>query len=280
MGSDADPELTIAIAIERKPYGELEAAVPAAPVTSVALHLTGRCTLEWKPDARPLIARPSRGAMTIVPRGRAGRLRVSGGASEVLKIGIPEGAFAAHAARGEQAWRGAPLLDRIGARDPLVEQLALTLLRETEQPGVVDTLYRDALTNALLAQLIKSHSAGEVAVAGGRTRYALSPSRARRCLDFMESHLTTTIGLDVIARELDMSVSHFSTQFTRSFGRSPARYLTWLRLERAREAIEGSRTPISEIAEIVGFCSVSHFSHAFRNQFGTTPTEWRARRDR
>ena len=269
----------LSVAVERSPFGDVETQMPAATHTNVAIHLTGQSVLEWTPDSRTLSGRPTRGMMTIVPQGRSGRLRVSGGAFEVLKIGIPGEAFVGWAEGAEQAWTGAPLLDRFIRRDPLVEQISLNLLRSMERPGSVDSLYQDALSIALIAHLVRHHGDVELGKEPQRRLiHALSPSRMRRCLDLMEADLTRAIGIGDIARELDLSASHFSAQFTQAFGRSPARYLTWLRLERARTLLENTREPIGDIASRVGFTSTSHFSQAFRAEYNDTPSRWRATR--
>ena len=277
--ADATPRSSLTIAIERTPFGMIEAQMPPASVNHVALHLTGQSLLEWTPDARPFVGRPMRGAVTIVPHGRSGRLRVSGSASEVLKIGIPNSTFEAWAEADERVWDRSPLRDRFAAYEPLVAEIGMTLLRETERPGVVDFLYRDALSNALVAHLIRRHSEqASIEPTEARVVHALSPSRARRCKEFLEADLGRAIGLADIGRELGMSVSHFSAQFKKSFGGSPSRYLTWVRLERARLLLETTRKPVSDISCEVGFASASHFSKAFRDLYGETPSTWRQHR--
>ena len=265
------------LSVERMPFLDMEAWMSPAPWTSIALHLSGRCTLEWATGARPLVARPARGQVTIVPQGRSGLLRVRGGPCEVLKIGLPNAMFARWAERDERLWTGNPIVDRFSVGDPLIQQIGLTLLAETERPGTIDTLYRDALSNALIAHLVRRHSEADPATPAERRVHPLSQARARRAVAFMEDRLAQAIGLDDIARELGLSTSHFAAQFRAAFGRSPARYLTWLRLERARAMLEAGSPSVAEVARTVGFNSTSHFAQAFRTEFGVPPSRFRAR---
>ena len=272
------PEQTISLTLERTPYGDVEVDIPPAAMTSIGLHLSGRSTLEWTIDGRRQIGRPSTGQITLVPKGRAGSLRVRGGSFQILKIGIPDEAIAAWADGAERPVAGNPLIDRFAISDPFVHQVSLTLLKEVERSGTVDRLYRDALSNALLAHLVRRHSTLDATQSNGRVVHPLSQPRARRAVEFMEAHLNAAIGLDDIARELGLSPSHFAAQFRRSFGQSPARYLTWLRLERARLYLAANTDSIEHIAHCVGYASASHFSQAFQAMYGQTPSAFRMER--
>ena len=267
----------LSVSIERTPYGEVDVELPPAPVTSIALHLAGRCHLGWAMGGRPLTARPARGQMTLVPQGRAGQLHVRGGPCEVLKIGVADTAFAAWAWGQERHWDANPLVDRIAVADPLVRQLGLALLTETERPGTVDHIYQDALSGALLAHLVRRHSELEQPRDAPRV-HPLSERRARAAVALMEDRLTEAIGLDEIARALGLSTSHFAAQFRLRFGSTPARYLTWLRLDHARVLLETTALPVAEVSRRVGFVSPSHFAQAFGRQFGQPPTLWRRHR--
>lgn len=264
------------VSVERTPYGDIDVHLPPAEHNSLGLHLTGRCTLEWATGARPFIGRPLRGDVTLTPSGRSGRLAVRGGACEVLKIIVPDPVLSAWADDQEQRPRATALIDRFTQRDPLIQQIGLTLLAEVERPGTADHLYRDALSLALVAHLVRRHSESNVVNAPERRATKLTDGRAKRAIEFMEADLVRAIGLVDIAREVGLSTSYFASQFTSTFGRSPGRYLTLLRLERARLLLQGSKVTISDVAYRVGFATPSHFSQAFKAEFGLTPSAYRS----
>ena len=275
--NDAAEDASMSIQVERMPYVDLEMDLPATTETSVALHLSGRCLLEWATGGRPSLARPSRGDITIVPADRPGRLRIRGGPCEVIKLRISNAMLRNWAEVQERVWSGNPFVDSFMRPDRLLQQISLALLREAERSETVDTFYWDALVNALLAHLLRCYSERADKSASGRRVHPLSSHRTQRAIDMMESDLTRPVGLDDIARELGISPSHCSAQFKQRQGRTPGRYLTWLRLDRARELLEGGRFDVREVAEQVGYTSASHFAQAFRAEFGETPGTWRAR---
>jgi AraC-like DNA-binding protein len=78
-----------------------------------------------------------------------------------------------------------------------------------------------------------------------------------------------------IARQLDLSRFTFARRFRAHAGMSPHAFLTGIRMERAKRALQESRSSIEEIALANGFGSIAHFSNAFHRLVGYTPTAYR-----
>lgn len=57
-------------------------------------------------------------------------------------------------------------------------------------------------------------------------------------------------------------------------GENPSVFFKRYKLNRAAELIKEGKYNMSEIADMVGFCSLSHFSTSFKKQFGVTPSEY------
>ena len=73
-----------------------------------------------------------------------------------------------------------------------------------------------------------------------------------------------------------LSPAHFSSEFKRDSGQSPAEYVLILRLHQAAGRLRAEPgTPVTRIALDLGFGSPQYFSAAFKAQFGTTPTLYR-----
>jgi AraC-like DNA-binding protein len=53
---------------------------------------------------------------------------------------------------------------------------------------------------------------------------------------------------------------------------SPARYIQYYRLQRAKELLQNTTLNVSEVVARVGFISHSHFTRCFTNQFGINPS--------
>ena len=94
---------------------------------------------------------------------------------------------------------------------------------------------------------------------------------------YVEDHLTETIGLADVAREVGLSPSHYSTFFHKATG---VRFSDWLgkqRVELAKKILLESDRPIYRISEDVGFGSVSAFEGTFRKFEHISPRTYRVR---
>lgn len=157
--------------------------------------------------------------------------------------------------------------------DPLVTQIARSLACDVGG-GPADRLLADALNMALVARLARRllpfREAPDPAAGG------LSRERLRRVLDHIEAHLGEELALADLAGVACLSPCHFSRCFKRAVGVGPHRYVARRRIERAREMIRRTETPIAAIAQALGFADQSHFTNAFRRETGATPARFRA----
>lgn len=71
-----------------------------------------------------------------------------------------------------------------------------------------------------------------------------------------------------------MSRSAFAERFRSVLGRSPADYVTEVRVDAAKRMLEAGR-PVSEVSRQLGYASDEGFSRAFRRRTGMTPSSWR-----
>ena len=71
-----------------------------------------------------------------------------------------------------------------------------------------------------------------------------------------------------------LKYSHFSTLFDKTFGISPVRFVTKMKIDYAKELLVTNRFSVSEIAEMCGFENVYYFSAVFKKQTGFSPTKY------
>lgn len=71
------------------------------------------------------------------------------------------------------------------------------------------------------------------------------------------------------------SRASLSRLFRATFGVSPKRWLTTLRLEEAARLLVGQQEPVAEVALRVGYQSVFSFSRAFKRKYGASPVHYR-----
>lgn len=95
---------------------------------------------------------------------------------------------------------------------------------------------------------------------------------------FIDRHYARALRVDALAARAGLSTFHFIRRFRAAFGSTPHQYVRARRLERARELLETTPWPVTEICDAVGFSSPGSFSSLFRRATGETPGEYRARR--
>ncbi|MGI0520766.1 helix-turn-helix transcriptional regulator [Microbacterium maritypicum] len=71
-----------------------------------------------------------------------------------------------------------------------------------------------------------------------------------------------------------MSRSTFAERFRSTVGRSPADYVTEVRVDAAKRMLEAGRS-VSDVSRELGYASDEGFSRAFRRRTGQTPSSWR-----
>jgi len=91
----------------------------------------------------------------------------------------------------------------------------------------------------------------------------------------MEEKLGEEITIDDLAHAALFSKFHFSRLFQRTTGISPGRFLSALRLERAKHLLVSTSLNVVDISHRVGYASVGTFSSRFSSSVGVSPTTYR-----
>jgi AraC family transcriptional regulator len=168
----------------------------------------------------------------------------------------------------------AAIVPRFAMTDPLLEQLAIAIARSLREGTAEDGLYIDTLAQMIAAHLARHHS---VRSKPPRVRLPqqISGWRMRRLIDYIEENLGDDLSLERMAAEVGISPLYLARAFKMAIGQSPHRYVLERRLERAKEMLRGTDTPIVEVALAVGFSSQSHLSNWFLRQVGVSPAVYR-----
>lgn len=90
-------------------------------------------------------------------------------------------------------------------------------------------------------------------------------------LDWMRAHLAEPLSVDQLADQANMSPRNFARTFAAETGMTPAKAVERLRLETARERVEGSVESIDHIALVTGFGDPERMRRAFLRAFGQPP---------
>ena len=102
-------------------------------------------------------------------------------------------------------------------------------------------------------------------------------ARLRRVREGLRSRPEEPIDLETMARTACFSKFHFLRLFRQAYGETPGRFLSQMRLERARVLLETTPKSVTEVCLDVGYESLASFSAAFRRHTGDSPQRYRRR---
>ena len=94
-------------------------------------------------------------------------------------------------------------------------------------------------------------------------------------ISYIDRHLGNNITVDELARIVHFHPNYFIKFFKSYLGISPIHYINKIRMDRAKNLLKTSETPIKEIASRVGFNDLFYFSKTFKSYTGFTPSEFR-----
>ena len=165
---------------------------------------------------------------------------------------------------------------RLGATDPLLEQLALAILEALQHPTLATTpAFVDTLAWTLATQLLKGHSINTEQNEPATRCYENFRSSMARVQSFIDCSLGEDLSLEVMASQANMSVCGLKRLFQRHHATSPHQYLLACRISKASRILAETELPISEVALATGFSSQSHFATAFKKKIGLSPKAYR-----
>jgi AraC family transcriptional regulator len=168
----------------------------------------------------------------------------------------------------------ARVVPRFAVTDPLLEQLALAIVSALQDGTSEDRLYVETMAQLIAAHLARKHSTRSRPRSMPAAR-ALSQRRLRHLVEYIEAHLGDDLSIDAMAAEIDLSPFYLSRVFKAAVGQSLHQYVLDRRVERAKELLRETGTPIAEIALSAGFSSQSHLSNWFRRRVGVSPAAYR-----
>jgi AraC-like DNA-binding protein len=91
---------------------------------------------------------------------------------------------------------------------------------------------------------------------------------------YIDENFTEPIDLKQISQRALLSRFHFHRLFTRIYRRTPHKYLTEKRLDRAKHLLSENKA-VTDVCAEVGFESIGSFSVLFKKEIGFAPTYYR-----
>lgn len=167
--------------------------------------------------------------------------------------------------------------ERLQFATPLVAELQRARARLREGDSIAESFYAAALELAQTRDDLRARMAKLPALRAS-TRAELA-RRVERATSFLHANLDRPVTIAEAARVACLSPFHFHRLFGAFHGTTPHRYLTRLRLDRARSLLGGTTLAVADIALACGFEGVGSFTTLFTRAFGQPPARFRRNRE-
>jgi AraC family transcriptional regulator, regulatory protein of adaptative response / methylphosphotriester-DNA alkyltransferase methyltransferase len=102
---------------------------------------------------------------------------------------------------------------------------------------------------------------------------------AEQAAAWIRKNYDKSFTLQDISGALAVHPHYLHRVFRKQMGKTPAEYLTEIRLKAAREWLENTDKSLTEIALDAGFSSLSHFSRVFKHRYGLPPGLYRKKHE-
>jgi AraC-like DNA-binding protein len=167
-------------------------------------------------------------------------------------------------------------------KDRVLGHLAQALASGLEAPGPLGTLFVEEMGLAIGTHLARQYGNARVAHVMPDPQTSLKPMKGglstvaeARAKEMLMNAASAGASISDIARECDLSRAYFIRAFAKTTGRTPHQWLLEQRTAQARNLIEATGLPLSDIAAICGFADQSHLSRVFQKTVGMSPGAWR-----
>ena len=98
------------------------------------------------------------------------------------------------------------------------------------------------------------------------------PAKIAQAELFIRENLENKITLTDVAKQVGLSLSYFKKLYKAATGETPADYINYLKIQRAKKLLETNS--VTQTAFALDFSSSSYFSSVFKHYTGTSPTQY------
>lgn len=93
----------------------------------------------------------------------------------------------------------------------------------------------------------------------------------------LRERMNENLSIKSLCKEVGLNEYILKKEFKRVFGTSVGAYALKVKMQKAKELLEGTEVPIYEISETIGYKNATHFSAAFKRFHGISPKKLRDR---
>ena len=91
---------------------------------------------------------------------------------------------------------------------------------------------------------------------------------------YIDDNYHESIDLELVSQQAFLSKFHFHRLFRQIYRRTPHQYLTWKRIDKAKDLLAENK-PVTDVCNEVGFESIGSFSVLFKKEIGFAPQYYR-----
>jgi AraC-like DNA-binding protein len=272
------PPLTITRLVSTVGLPERTASIPSETAFVISVHLTPAaeqgCDI-WVDDRHSLIRQWAAGGVGIYDLESNPRAR-NRGPVDWVHYHVPRATLDAFS-DDAHARRIHTVACTAGTVDPTLFRMTQLILHSIETLSHSE-LFLDYFRLLFCAHVTQTYAPSFGTVS--RHRGGLAPWQRRRATELIAEHLHDSIRLSTLARECNLSMSHFARSFRQSFGTSAHQYLTRRRIEKAKELLSSGGCSLSDVALLTGFADQAAFSRTFKALVAIAPGQWRRQYER
>ena len=97
----------------------------------------------------------------------------------------------------------------------------------------------------------------------------------KEMITYIRQNYTREISLQEFGMQFHLSEKYISRYFKEHFHITLSQYINHLRLEHARQLLQESTVPVTEVALQSGYQNVSYFIRCFKKMYGVSPLKYR-----
>jgi AraC family transcriptional regulator len=158
-------------------------------------------------------------------------------------------------------------------QDPVLRHLILVLYHELRTGCRSGRLFAESMVAMISVHALRRYAPNEPVIREYRS--GLSNEHLRRVIDYIRSNLDRQLHVKELAQLSNMSPYYFGELFRQSTQTTVHRFVTRLRIQRAKTLLRNQRLSIADVGASVGLPNQSHFTELFRRHVGTTPRAYR-----
>lgn len=157
---------------------------------------------------------------------------------------------------------------------PILQWILWQLVQEQSQERIGVSSVHQHLTQLLFVQVLRAHQEGYQSFPPGWLK-ALADPRLSRVLRQFHDNPGRQWTIQELAEIAAMSRTNFALRFKGITGVPPLTYLHRWRMRLAEQDLRSKTTPVSVLAQSLGYTSQSAFSNAFKRSVGMSPKLYR-----